>query len=422
MAPQAEIKKDDVNVIRIEGIYYDTVGLAKIHPGGELHVLLSNGTDGTALFNTSHRRRFPHDRYKKYQVDASKVPKDLIAPMDRDFTLFWEVCEALKPVIGGAGFAPAHYWVKVAVILGVSMYCDFYSTFIGTSLMMSLVQGLFFGFIGLNLQHDANHGAVSKHAIVNRLLGLTQDYIGGTAMGWMMNHNVVHHVHCNDPVLDKDLQMPFMRLTPKTKWMPMHLAQQVYLFALEAIFGFVHVLSNFVNIWRGPQGHQKLLAPFWNTHRLMSMIFPARCLLGWYFQGFEAMAQHVLIAYCFGGAYLAFFFLMSHNFEGVEKNLDSTSGCFVKLQAVTSSNVGGWLLAQFNGGLNYQIEHHLFPRVHHSYYPYIAPVLRKICEREKIAYKHFPWVQDNVISTFKHLTHMGKKTTFENGHLAKKLD
>jgi fatty acid desaturase (delta-4 desaturase) len=398
------------DVLVIDGIYYDTKGLAAIHPGGDIFVRLSNQTDATALFNSAHRRRFPHDRYQKYVVDPSKVRKDVVRPMQRDFSLYFEICDAVKPLIPRNGFAPAHYWVKVALILGTAVFCDLYTIFVGTSLFMSLLMALAFGFIGLNIQHDANHGAVSKNAQINRLLGLTQDYIGGTALGWMMSHNVVHHVHTNDPILDVDLKIPTLRLTDTVSWNPVHVAQHMYFLVLEFVFGVFHALSNFVTIWfRGPKSNQKILSDYWLTHQLTTMILPLRILLGCYLQGYENFLTHLVITYSCGGAYLAFFFIISHNFEGVEKHLDSTKGCFVNLQVTTSSNVGGWLLAQLNGGLNYQIEHHLFPRVHHSNYPYIAPVVRRICEKHGIRYTHFPWIHDNLISTIRHMEFMGRQ-------------
>ena len=112
------------------------------------------------------------------------------------------------------------------------------------------------------------------------------------------------------------------------------------------------------------------------------------------------------------GYYLAFFFSLSHNFEGVHMQSDTTrpsnkgskeqsflykqvrsihqmttnnslsqlnepTSKMAPLQIATSSNVGGSLLCHLNGGLNYQIEHHLFPRVNHCHYPLIAPVVRQ---------------------------------------------
>ena len=74
---------------------------------------------------------------------------------------------------------------------------------------------------------------------------------------------------------------------------------------------------------------------------------------------------------------------------------------------ISSSNVGGALLCFFNGGLNYQIEHHLFPRISHCHYPTIAPVVREFCEERKIPYVHFATVAENVSSCTRHLLDLG---------------
>ena len=105
-----------------------------------------------------------------------------------------------------------------------------------------------------------------------------------------------------------------------------------------------------------------------------------------------------------GGSYLAFFFMISHNFEGAQALSDTTrpsneggnknsflykqvllliqfmqpffTDLIISLKVVSSSNVGGWFLCHLHGGLNYQIEHHLFPRMSHCHYPKIAPTVR----------------------------------------------
>jgi fatty acid desaturase (delta-4 desaturase) len=79
------------------------------------------------------------------------------------------------------------------------------------------------------------------------------------------------------------------------------------------------------------------------------------------------------------------------------------------LQVVSSSNVGGWWLCQLNGGLNYQIEHHLFPRINHTHYPTIAPVVRQFCKERGVAYVHFDTVAANVASCAKHLADLGSQ-------------
>lgn len=74
---------------------------------------------------------------------------------------------------------------------------------------------------------------------------------------------------------------------------------------------------------------------------------------------------------------------------------------------MSSSNVGGSLLCFLNGGLNYQIEHHIFPRVSHHHYPKIAPVVRDFCKEKGIPYVHFDSVSANVRSCALHLWDMG---------------
>ena len=77
-------------------------------------------------------------------------------------------------------------------------------------------------------------------------------------------------------------------------------------------------------------------------------------------------------------------------------------------KVVASSNVCGFWLAILNGGLNYQIEHHLFPRISHVHYHSIAPVVRQFCEERKIPYTHFDTLGGNVDALVRHLFEMGK--------------
>ena len=113
--------------------------------------------------------------------------------------------------------------------------------------------------------------------------------------------------------------------------------------------------------------------------------------------------------YLVAGGYLSFFFMISHNFVGAQALTDTTrpsnKGCdknsflykqvrqiinmFLVMtlpndydkQCATSSNLAGWWLCQLNGGLNYQIEHHLFPGMNHCHYPTIAPIVRYVCKK-----------------------------------------
>jgi linoleoyl-CoA desaturase len=64
-----------------------------------------------------------------------------------------------------------------------------------------------------------------------------------------------------------------------------------------------------------------------------------------------------------------------------------------------------WLV----GGLNYQIEHHLFPRVPHTHYPHIAKIVRRNAERHGVRYVTQRSLRAALWSHFRHLRTMGRK-------------
>jgi fatty acid desaturase len=110
-----------------------------------------------------------------------------------------------------------------------------------------------------------------------------------------------------------------------------------------------------------------------------------------------------------GGAYLGINFIISHNFEGV-KHLDHqyTEKDWCITQIETSSTVGGRWLGYLHGGLNYQIEHHLFPRICHIHYHKIQPIVQQWCKENNVKYTYFDSLYDNVLSCYKQLHKYGK--------------
>ena len=124
---------------------------------------------------------------------------------------------------------------------------------------------------GLNVQHDANHGAVSRNHRVNRLLGLTQSWIGGSSVSWIHQHVVQHHVHTNDLHLDpdmtgsdylryesineiltvtisSDINIHIRRMNPLAPLMKFQLFQHIYFFFLLALYGF-NVVVQAIGEW-----------------------------------------------------------------------------------------------------------------------------------------------------------------------------
>lgn len=332
---------------------------------------------------------------------------------DKDY---WELCRHMETILPRSkSFAPWHYYLKVAVLIGASVYLEYYMhvnkmyTF-----ALSCLLGWLYALMGLNIQHDANHGAISRNSMVNRVLGLSQNWIGGSAIDWIHQHVVQHHVNCNDVEHDPDmLGSSVLRLNPTKERLSNQAMQHLYLFGLLLLFGAQYIVSAFVHLWNG--AHLKTMSKLLVGQRVFDsltwMFFAARLTVFPVYQtGSFACLAPLFMMYVIGGFYLSFFFIISHNFEGAEMfNQKSVSNpkSFLYKQAASSSNVGGAFLSFLNGGLNYQIEHHLFPRVSHCHYPTIAPFVREFCAKKGIPYVHFPTITDNMGSTMRHLHHMG---------------
>lgn len=417
--------------VQIDGFVYDASSLAIIHPGGELFVKAFAGRNATEAFLSYHRREFPHDRYSKYLLPGadSKAEPSKGPESDKDFL---ELCRLVEQILPRSkSFAPFHYYLKVVALLAFSVGLETYiHTTSSYKWYLTGFQGLLFALIGLNIQHDANHGAISRYSIVNRVLGVSQNWIGGSAVDWIHQHVVQHHINPNHTHRDPDIVgNPLLRLNPLSSLEKHHLLQHIYMFILLALFGFTYIVDSFLHNLKG--FHFVKMSSLLTNNRLFEESTIVLFFLRWialplFQQPSLITLLNIAPLFMVGGYYLSFFFVISHNFEGVAlfgpTQQPAQGGglkydSFLHKQVVTASNVGGSWLCFLNGGLNYQIEHHLFPRVQHSHYPTIAPVVREFCLSKGIPYVHFPTVLDNVASTVRHLQQLGS-TQFPAGYQA----
>lgn len=123
--------------------------------------------------------------------------------------------------------------------------------------------------------------------------------------------------------------------------------------------------------------------------------------------------SHINVMGVAGSLTLGLLFTLSHNFENADrdptKSVRETGEpvCWFKAQVETSSTYGGMISGWLTGGLNFQVEHHLFPRMSSAYYPYIAPKVREVCKKHGVRYVYYPWVWQNMISTLKYTHEVG---------------
>jgi fatty acid desaturase len=131
---------------------------------------------------------------------------------------------------------------------------------------------------------------------------------------------------------------------------------------------------------------------------------------------------HILVMGASSSLHLAILFALSHNFEQVDRDptyevrKTGEPVCWFKSQVETSSTYGGFISGCTSGGLNFQIEHHLFPRMSSAWYPFIAPKVREICKKHGVRYIYYPWIWQNLISTAKYIHKAGTGANWANGN------
>ena len=404
----------EINSIQVDGVSYDAQALATFHPGGPLFIHAFAGRDATTAFLSYHRREFPHTKMTDMKATTTTTTTTTISSSNKEYL---ELCAIVEKVLPRSkSFAPLSYFLKAFVLLSITFGLEFYIHKNGMyTWYLTAMLGWLYALIGLNIQHDANHGAISRNPLVNRVFGMSQNWIGGSAVDWIHQHVVQHHTETNHVDKDPDIVgNALLRFNPKNTLYDIHGFQHVYLFFLLPLFGFTYVLDSFKhNLERFHFTKYSNMLERYRTQELASIVFfGARWIVLPIYMTKTSLASTFLnIAPLFvvGGYYLSFFFIISHNFEGVVQHHFSHQHHpnFLRNQVSSSSNVGGPFLCFINGGLNYQIEHHLFPRVSHVHYPTIAPVVREYCLARGIPYVHFPTVWENVYSCSRHLYVMG---------------
>lgn len=264
-----------------------------------------------------------------------------------------------------------------------------------------MIAGLGKTGLGMGVMHDANHGSYSKNHKVNRLLGYALNIIGGNSQMWKLQHNVLHHTYTNVHEVDEDLDAPFfLRFSPHVKRNKLHRYQHLY-------FWFFYGLStlpwattkDFKSLWKYRK--MGLLRETENLKLvLLDIVFWKIIYFGFIlvlpiiFTDFSIwmillafVCQHFVT-----GLSLTLVFQLAHVVPKTEHPLPNDQGIINEDWSIhqmnTTSNFAAksTILSWFIGGLNHQIEHHLFPNICHIHYKKLAPIVKKTAEEYGIPY------------------------------------
>jgi linoleoyl-CoA desaturase len=288
------------------------------------------------------------------------------------------------------------------------------------ALPLAMLLGLAAAGIGFNVQHDGGHHAYSSHRWINSLMAMTLDLIGGSSYIWYCKHAILHHTYVNITNHDADINLgPFARLTPSQKRLWFHRWQHVYLWPLYGLLAIKwHLLSDFRNVITGRIGGRRFPRPT-GWHLAIFLVGKASFLIVAFgipalFHPVWVVLSYYVIAALVLGITLSVVFQLAHCVEQAEFPLPRPDtgridNAWAIHQAQTTVNfarrsvVAAWLL----GGLNFQIEHHLFPRICHINYPAMSKVVEETCREFGVRYREHPSVRAGLASHVRWLQRMG---------------
>ena len=312
---------------------------------------------------------------------------------------------------------------KSAVILAVFAAAYALLVFVASAwwqaLPLAVVLGLAAAAIGFDIMHDASHRAYSEHAWVNKLMAATLDLIGGSSYFWHWKHVVFHHTYVNVSGYDTDIELGAVaRLVPGQKRHWFQRWQQWYvwpLYGLVAIrwqlYGdFQELVTGRVGGHRVPRPRGRELAIFVaGKLAFFTLAFGVPLL----FHPLWVVALYYGITVVVLGMVMSVVFQLAHCVEEADFPLPAEPGRIRAAWAVHQVETtvdfarGSRLLAWLLGGLNFQIEHHLFSRICHVNYPAISKLVEQTCREFGVPYSTHRTLLTGIRSHFRYLRRMG---------------
>jgi linoleoyl-CoA desaturase len=321
----------------------------------------------------------------------------------------------------------ANAQMVIKTILLLTLYFGSYVLIIsgmfspGWMWLFTFLMGIGMAGIGFSVSHDALHGAYSSNKYVNRALGFSFDLLGANGYIWKITHNIIHHTFTNIHGHDEDLEVAaFIRLSPHSEHRIIHRWQHFlafFAYSLATIFWvFIKDYKNFLKPNIGPYDNKHHPASEWiilivtkTFYYTYMLALPILLLdITWVQLLIGFMTLHIT-----AGLILGIIFQLAHVVESTDHPVPDGSNIIDEHWAIhemmTTNNFArkNKALCWFVGGLNFQIEHHLFPKVCSIHYPALSPVVEKTALEFGIPYNQHETFTEAVASHYRVLKKFG---------------
>jgi linoleoyl-CoA desaturase len=310
----------------------------------------------------------------------------------------------------------------VLVLMAIACYCMLVFSSLSFWLLfpVALLLGLLLASIGFNVMHDGAHGSYSSKTWVNKLMAYSLNMMGGSSYFWRQKHNIQHHSFTNIEGHDDDIDIrPWIRTNEHQdkKWY--HRYQHMYWVFLYGLTYLSWVFSkDFEKYFTGKIAGRKIKTMsfgehviFWLTKLVYVILFMAIPIIK--IGALKAMSIYVITAFSCGWT-ISVIFQLAHIVEDASfpkpcEKANKIEENWVVHQLTTTANFStkSKIISWFAGGLNFQIEHHLFPKISHIHYPQISKLIKETCEQYNIQYMEHPTIWSAIKSHVKYLRVIG---------------
>lgn len=294
-------------------------------------------------------------------------------------------------------------------------------------LLLTAVTGVGMAGVGMNVMHDANHESYSNKKWVNKLMGSSIYLLAGNVYNWQVQHNVLHHTYTNIQGHDEDLDAGrILRFSKHSEWKKYHKYQHWYFILLYGLLTFNWSITTDVKQMYRYTKRKLSFGKFpnpilnWTTLAITKAIYFSVWIvipilffdIPWWYVPIGFFIMHYV-----AGLILSMVFQLAHITEeavtvlpengGTMKNTWAIHQLFTTVNFGTKNRIMNW----FTGGLNHQVEHHIFPHISHVHYTKISKIVKQTAKEFNLPYYEYQTTRKAIISHFNHIRELGQEPT-----------
>jgi linoleoyl-CoA desaturase len=275
--------------------------------------------------------------------------------------------------------------------------------------------------VGFAIQHDGGHHAYSRRPWINKLAGMTLDIIGVSSYLWYWKHAIFHHTYCNVQGHDTDIDVSSLaRFSPHAKYKKIQRWQHFYLWLLYGLMSSRwHLYGDFKDVATATIGPHRIPRPKgWDLLIFIGgkvISYAMAFVIPLFFHEWWVVLFFYLVVTAALGVIMSVVFQLAHCVEEAEFPVPEEGTLRIEHawavhQVETTVDFGrnSRSLSWFLGGLNFQIEHHLFPKVCHIHYPALSKIVEQTCKEYGVRYSVHPSFWAGIVSHYRWLKRMGR--------------